>query len=63
MKKLAAIENVWVVVYVYHGVATDAYAYRDEQSARRKEKELRRKMDENDDAVNIFYVKVNGKSL
>jgi len=49
---------LWVVVVVESGIPASAEAYRDEGSARRRERLLWKEIDPNDDAVGVFRVQV-----
>jgi len=51
-------DTLWLVVLVESGVPASAEAYRDERSARRRERRLWNEIDENDDAVGVFRVRV-----
>jgi len=51
-------EPLWLVVIVESGIPACAEAYRDRRSAKRRECQLWKDMNENDDAVGVFQVQV-----
>lgn len=58
-KKRIAKEKVYVVVEVYHGVASDAWAYRDPDKAEKKAERVWKGLNEDEDDVKIFILTVN----
>jgi len=55
-------EPFWLVVLVESGIPASAEAYRSRRSAKRRERQLWKDMNENDDAVGVFQVEVGTPS-
>jgi hypothetical protein len=51
-------ETIWVVVFVQSGVIVEVKAYRNPRSAERRAQIWRSEMDENEDDVQSFAVKI-----
>ncbi len=60
---MTAPKRLWVVVKVESGVPVTAEAYRDERTARRRERLLRKRMHPENDETGIFRIKIGKATI